>query len=224
MSIAEKFEIIADEVYEIGYEKGKAEGGNTEEAYNQGFVEGKQAEYDKFWDAFQQNGERAYYYYAFAYQWNDECYNPKYPIVCGTSNTDGNNIFRGSEITDTKVPIYLSGNGQAMFYSCKQLKTIRKLVVTEDASYVNMFYTTATVENITIEGVIGKSLSMAACPLTIESMKSIINALKDHSGTDKEGTYELRFSSGCWEVLEADSTAPDGSTWQEYVENLGWLI
>lgn len=38
--------------------------------------------YDTFWDAFQQNGERNYYRYAFAnYGWNSDNFKPKYDIV-----------------------------------------------------------------------------------------------------------------------------------------------
>lgn len=42
---------------------------------------GKQAEYDRFWDSFQQNGTRKKYFYAFAGTgWNPDTFNPKYPI------------------------------------------------------------------------------------------------------------------------------------------------
>lgn len=54
-----------DSVYEAGYEKGKAEGGNAEEAYQQGVADGKRSEHDAFWDAFQQNGARTRYNFGF---------------------------------------------------------------------------------------------------------------------------------------------------------------
>lgn len=57
-SIAEKFEVIADAVYEAG----------------------QKSEYDKFWDIFQQNGERTDYIAAFGAQWTPEIFKPKYPI------------------------------------------------------------------------------------------------------------------------------------------------
>lgn len=61
----------------VGYEKGSAEG------YNKGYVEGHTAgqisEYDRFWDSFQQNGERADYQYCFCgYAWDDANFKPKY--------------------------------------------------------------------------------------------------------------------------------------------------
>lgn len=62
MSIAEKLVTIAEnqpKVYEAG----------------------KQAEYDRFWDAFQQNGNRTDYYYTFVgYGWTKETFKPKYNI------------------------------------------------------------------------------------------------------------------------------------------------
>lgn len=43
---------------------------------------GKQAEYDRFWDNFQDNGNRKIYWYGFASPgWNQETLNPKHKIV-----------------------------------------------------------------------------------------------------------------------------------------------
>ena len=59
MSIAEKFEVIADEVYE----------------------KGKKDEYDKFWDVYQTNGKRTGYDYGFSgYGFNFSNFYPKYDI------------------------------------------------------------------------------------------------------------------------------------------------
>ena len=81
MSVAEKLQIIAENQQKV-YEAGKAAGGDTEVAYNEGFDDGKQAEYDRFWDDFQQNGTRADYKYAFSGTgWTEETLKPKYPIV-----------------------------------------------------------------------------------------------------------------------------------------------
>ena len=77
MSIAEKFEIIADAVYEKGLADGKAEGGNTEEAYNQGVTDGRQAEREEFWNNF---FESTFWYGRFAGGgWNVDTFKPIYP-------------------------------------------------------------------------------------------------------------------------------------------------
>ena len=82
MSIAEKLQTIAENeqrVYETGYEKGKADSGDAEAAYNNGFEAGKQAELNGFWDSYQKNGDRSNYDYAFA-NWNADLFKPKYNI------------------------------------------------------------------------------------------------------------------------------------------------
>ena len=65
MSIAEKFEVIADAVYEkgelMGYENGRNEG--LEEGYASGVIEGKEAEYNTFWETYQNKGNQTNYMY-----------------------------------------------------------------------------------------------------------------------------------------------------------------
>lgn len=81
----QEFAQCIGEISKIGQEQGKTEG------YTQGFEEGKesgiQSEYDRFWDDFQQNGERTYYVYGFAGGgWTVETFHPKYDIVVGQAN------------------------------------------------------------------------------------------------------------------------------------------
>ena len=68
--------------YDEGYETGKVEGGNTEEAYARGVADGKQAEYDAFWNGVQQNGNRTDYRLAFSGgSWTSENLKPKYFVT-----------------------------------------------------------------------------------------------------------------------------------------------
>ena len=54
------------------------------------YESGKDAQYDEFWDAFQQNGDRTNYRYAFAgYGWTADNFKPKYDIVI----TDADNVY-----------------------------------------------------------------------------------------------------------------------------------
>jgi hypothetical protein len=86
-----------DEVYTAGYDKGKLEGGNTEEAYDNGYTDGKQAEWSEFWDSIQDNGNRASYSRAFGSTiWNDTNFKPKYDI----KTTSAYMMFSYSQITD----------------------------------------------------------------------------------------------------------------------------
>ena len=65
MNIAEKLQIIAENQQKV-YEAGKAEGGDTEASYNEGFDAGTQTENKRFWDSIFQDGKRTNFAYAFA--------------------------------------------------------------------------------------------------------------------------------------------------------------
>lgn len=143
--------------------------------------------YDAFWDALQDNGNRANYNYAFAgIGWTDETFNPKYPI----SVTDlGGNAFAQSEITTTKVPIsydVTNVSNTNVFSYCGKLKTIPSLRVTENVTvYARWFYNCYALEtvNFTEDSVIAADIAFDRSPLlTSASVDSIIHALKDLTG------------------------------------------
>ena len=97
MSIADKLTAIAQNMQAV-YDAGRAAGGG-EGGYDQGFAEGRQAEYDRFWDTYQQNGERTDYQGAFAREgWTDENFAPKHDLIC--TNCEG--MFRYNGIVDVK--------------------------------------------------------------------------------------------------------------------------
>lgn len=190
---------------------------------------GKQEERETFWETYQRGGRRNQYRYAFYDAlWTDVTYNPIYPIVCVAVSND---VYSYCGITDTKVDIDFShASSSYVFRNCASLKTIKKLIVTENVAFTNWFINDTALENIVIEGVIGKSIDLKYSPLTVESMKSVISCLKNYAGTSNEGVYEVSFSSGCWEALESSGTPYDDEltndtdmTWKEYVINLGWL-
>ena len=152
MSIAEKFEVIADSVYEKGKEKERSD----------------------FWDVFQNKGKLnafSSYQYAFSYgHWTDNNYNPKYTISAGYSCSYM--YYMATGITDTKVDINLQyATASVQVFRSSGLKTIRKLIVVAANTYNSWFAGCASLENITFEGVIGNDISFADCPLlTVESM------------------------------------------------------
>ena len=77
MSVAEKLVTVARNNKQIvdGYDQIVAA------SYNNG----KQEEYGRFWDTFQQNGQREDYTYAFQF-WDASIFQPKYDIVLGSGN------------------------------------------------------------------------------------------------------------------------------------------
>ena len=173
MSLAEKFEVIADSVYEKGKEK----------------------ERSNFWDVFQNKGKLnafSSYQYAFSYgHWTDNNYNPKYTISAGYSCSYM--YYMATSITDTKVDIDLRyAPASLQVFRSSGLKTIRKLIVAETNTYNTWFKDCAALENITFEGVIGNDLSFADCPLlTVESMLNIFGCLRDNSATGASNTLTL---------------------------------
>ena len=118
--------------YNDGKEDGKAEGraeGKAEglkEGYNNGYQDGlvsseayekgKQAEYDAFWDAYQENGSASREYeYAFREGFNDENFKPKYDFHI-KGNYSGSGMFSRSKITDIVACL----NRQGVVWECSQ--------------------------------------------------------------------------------------------------------
>lgn len=216
------------------------------EVYNKGFVDG-QAQgsgdnyYDTFWDAFQQNGKRTNYEYAFR-SWDSAIINPKYKMKPSyasymffgvkSENSDFvkdvdfstceevNYLFATSSFKN--LPIldftYCSKANNA-FQHCYELVTIEKVIVGLFALFnTNSFGLCRKLTEIRFEGVISGDINFSWSPLSVESMKDIIEHL------EPDGWYTLTFSSSCWEALEASGAAPDGGTWKSYVQNLGWSV
>lgn len=181
-----------------------------------------EAGYKGFLNDYQNNGNRTYYEYAFAGRgWNDTRYNPKYPI---TATSYANYMFTDNyNITSTKVPIIIgSSQSIGVFYYCIKLKTIPNIKVTDKVVFTSWFTSCSALEEIyfTEDSVIGNSINLSACTkLILDCLKSIIKALKDFSGTDKEFTCKLTLSAESKAILEAEgAAAPNGDTWLNYAQ------
>ena len=191
MSIAEKLKTVAENEQKV-------------------FDAGKRAEYDRFWNTLQNNGEPANYYYKFSYNtngfgWNDEIYNPKYPLLCAPTTTAGMALFYNNKvITDTKVPIIVQGSTvQSIFANCDNLVTVRCLSVHEGVAFSTSFVNCSKLQNITFEGVIGNSIDFSYSPLlSVASMKSVISCLKDFSSSG--GTHTVTFKKNLETMLTAE--------------------
>lgn len=220
----------------IGYEKGHAAG----------FEDGA-AEIDRFWDIYQQNGERTNYEYAFAGKgWTNDTFKPKHKKITveaaqymfAFSNITGDlrdyldiewgngtksHTFNGSKFEKIGVVSTEGSQPTQMFYNASNLSFIERFIVFSDSTgFSSTFYGCTKLEEIRIEGVIGQSISFSNSPLSVASMKNIIEHLKNFSGTGQAYSKKLTFTSTCWDALEADGVAPDGGTWKNYVYNLGW--
>lgn len=227
-----------DEVFDAGYEKGKSEGGGD------GF-------YDTFWDETQANGTRTNYQYAFHGKgWTDNNFKPKYPIVptgsggsymfkeSGLKKPDLSKVdfskgggiiqtFMNSSVEELGVLDFSSvaagynGINQTFLY-CSSLRKIEKIILPNARIKIDGFGECKRLEEIRFNGTIYQHPNFQQSPLSVDSMKNIISCLNNYTGTSEEFSNKLIFSDECWAALEADSTAPTGTTWAEYVSSLGW--
>lgn len=83
MSVADKYTILTAEkipaVFNAGQDIGYRFG--YEQGHGAGYDVGLQTEYDRFWNTYQNNGERTSYGYAFGGNgWTDETFKPKYDV------------------------------------------------------------------------------------------------------------------------------------------------
>ena len=238
-----------DAVYNAGFEKGKAEGGDTESA----FEAGKKAEYDEFWDAYQDNGNRKSYYGAFAGSgWTDESLKPKYNIVPTTASRmfsstgikdlkkaleDANVILDFSKVTACsylandnskieRIPTLDTTSLKEMgyfFHNCPNLEYIEKIILKNDGSQKftssYSFGTCPKLKEIRFEGVIGTSDFNISTAKGL-SKESIISIINALSTT----TSGLSITLSATAVNNAFATAEeasDGSASAEWLALIG---
>ncbi len=171
---------------------------------------GGKSYYDEFWDVFQNDGNRTSYTYAFS-RWNVPYIQPKYKVIPTESSLDNtfscnsallkieakyfdfSLSYSRAHYTFWKCPelqeiedIKLSPSVMIHpFSDCPKLHTIAKIVLDENTTYDMPIHYCGALENLTIEGTIGQNGFNVqwSTKLTHNSLMSIINALKDFSGT-----------------------------------------
>lgn len=193
------------------------------------FDAGKKTQYDKFWDVFQDFGETlvgidaSRYNYAFSYnKFDDNTFSPKYPILISSNGSHMTGAFRGNTlITNTKVPIRISTNNPQIevymngsFMDCTNLETIVELYFGEKAYTTDSCFQNCTsLKNLNITGTIIKNFNVKWCPLTKESIESVINALSedvsDQTVSFSKTAKERAFTDDEWSSLIA--TKPNWS-------------
>ena len=191
--------------YNTGFSEGREDGFN--EGMVAGKVEGKRDEHDRFWNTIRANIKKSAAAQAFAYYgWNDDIFDPNGTLHCGWS---ANQMFYRSHITDTKVPIDITGCGSngASIFSGSDIHTVYELIVTETNVLKDTFAGAAHLANITISGVIGNSINTQWCPLTADSIRSVMNALSATAtgcaATFNKAAKEAAFTDDEWAALIA---------------------
>ena len=198
MSIAEKLTQIAE---------------NEQRVYDAG----KKAEYDRFWDVFQNNGKRKDYLYGFAgIGWDDTTYCPKYSPI--TLSLNSQYMYAYSNITDTKVPIDVSntvapGNCTYMFAQAQSLVTVNKLIVSNTTRWNNNFSGCRALESLTIEGEVAyNGLDVQhSTKLNKASITSIINALSSTTSGLSVTLSKTAVNNAFGINVDDATTYPEGS-------------
>lgn len=234
---------ITDGGFDRGYAEGEKAGYVTGHAagLTAGVGQGKQEASDLFWDTFQENGGRTRYNYAFSSQgWTNALFKPKYPIV---AVGDAGYMFDGCGLVDfdfVEKGIVLDTSGATsltyafrnckglkrlgvldctgckdlnrLFYSCA-VESIDRFIVSENITYSVPFEYATHLKNITVEGVVGNTVSFSYCPLSRKSVQSIMAALSD-TAAGKTVTFRKTAVDTAFETAEG---ASDGSTSEEWL-------
>lgn len=181
--------------------------GDYDKGYNNGVEVGKQAEYDRFWDIYQQGGTRSSYAHAFSGSWTDEIFKPKYNIIpSGPAsqmfiNTEIQNLsaclenagvildtsmttnfqymFNYAKVTDVpNLDLTSATNINYMFNGCNSMKTAAvTFAENKVTNYTSVFSGCTDLEHFTATGVIDIPLSFASCGKLTEAS---VQSIIDH--------------------------------------------
>ncbi len=213
MSIAEKFEVIADEVYE----------------------KGKETENRAWWDCVTTDNTKTTYdrcFYNMDFTKVKGGWNPPYTLkpvyaVNLCSYTSGitkvtkeqidfagnrscnyafSNCYDLVEIEEIKIN---SSDGMYLFAECRKLETIGKIILKDSISNSPPFINCDSLKNITFEGVLSSSVSFQWSPLlTNESIENIISVLSD-SSSGQTITYNTAAKTTYYNAHSAEYTDAD---------------
>lgn len=199
-----------EDVHGVGYTAGNDDGFATGQqiGHDSGVEVGKRQAYDAFWDAYQQNGNRTSYDYAFyGRYWTDDIFDPKYKMIptnmsqCfyGANNVTRdltadmidtsrctNMYFAFSGLSCTALPVVdmravtAYSNARYPFYNCTRLQTIEGLYLPQ-VGVEKPFHNCESLREVRLLGD-GKFLvdvDMGVCPLSKASIESVMAALSD---------------------------------------------
>lgn len=210
--------------------------GNKNMGSEEVYETGKNFQYNKFWDDYQQKGTLKLYNNAFSGRgWTKDTFKPKYSIrptnayhmfyyggancnidmvelseelgiefdFSGTTNfyqAFVGDFFKRLGVIDTRSASSL--NGMLVEFGGE---TIDKLIIKSNGTTTcgTSFSLAKNLRNITIEGVIGKDWDMLYCPLSKDSLISVVNALS----TTKQGltvTFSMAAVEAAYGSVESE--------------------
>lgn len=208
---------------ELGYQAGMEQGYNS--GKTDGIEEGKKAQYDEFWDGFQNYGNRRSYNRTFNQGSTAAFYNPKYPLKGDIYRC----FYNMTDIADTKVPILATTNLDDAFAYNTGIRRIVLLEFQETTTWADRgpFHGATKLVELNATGTIAKSITFAQNPLNTTSLKSIIEHLKDFSGGN-EHSQTVTFKSSAFSALEAEGATAEyngvACTWAELIGYKKWNL
>ena len=172
-----------------------------------GQEQGKQAQYDEWWDEFQDYGNRTWYWGAFAGPgWTDKTLKPKHPIrIDGTIGY----TFRSCEATVLPRVEMISTDCSNLYYGATKARKIHLVLLNGGKNFTAAFSSCSNLENVTIEGLIGANISFSSSSkLTDASVQNIIDHLADVTGqTSLKITFHNTVGSKLTEAQKEQITA-----------------
>lgn len=210
------------------------------------YEKGKQAEYDAFWDLFQDYGNRIKWRNGCSGQgWTDETFKPKYPFA----PDDAYMMFAQSQITHLPIDVDFSGaytlqycfwlankleelppmtrNGGTLygaFNGCTSLHTIEKIILnlpmTDAVAFESTFDGCPALVNILFEGnnIVQNISFRSSTLLSHDSIVSVINNLSTNA-SGKTATFSATA------VNNAFTGGSTGSEWQALIATKpNWTI
>lgn len=213
--MANKFLDVYNRGVGDGYTNGHALGfgDGFDNGYAEGLESGRSEQHARFWNSYQQNGNRRSYTAAFGYAWTDECYDPLYPVIC--NGTGGNNLFQyNTNITDTKGPITFGTSASYAFNWCNKLKRTH-IVVNKSTTFTSTFSNCTSLEDLIVDGTIGQNgFDVSGCPLTVESVLSVLHALEDKSGDTSGTDWLVKLGSANLALVGSDCEIATSKGWR----------
>jgi hypothetical protein len=168
----------SDEVYNTTEERLETIEGNVSKVYeagsDTGFEAGKQAEWNAFWDGFQDYGNRTEYNMTFR-KWNDAIFKPKYDI----RPIDATQIFNGTNIKDIAGALRRAG----VVLDFSQCTTFRMAFYTAVIEYIPVVDTRAATD----DSANGALYYLFASTTILKSIEKII--LKPNGSQVFNGTF-----------------------------------
>lgn len=112
------------------------------------------------------------------------------------------------------------------FAYCSSLVEVEGIDFSRATVLTNIFQNCGKLTRITVYGTIPISISFSSCPLSVESMKSIISHLKNHAGTSNAGEYTLTLKDECKTAMANLGAIAEfgGKTYDAYLTDIGWNL